>query len=102
MVNQKAIELLARGLYRDAFAVLGPHVEGTGAAARVVIRALQPAATAVTVVPDPAAPAGPGEARVFPMTRIHQAGVFEVAVPGAVPFGYRLRIEWASGETQET
>jgi 1,4-alpha-glucan branching enzyme len=71
----------------DPFAVLGPHATPAG----LVIRALVPGATSVSV-------RGPDDVTPAPMTRRHPDGFFEAFFPGDTgPFRYRLHAENAGG-----
>jgi 1,4-alpha-glucan branching enzyme len=101
MGNGNAVELLARGLHRDAFAVLGAHLEGEGAAARLVVRAFQPGAAEVAVVPRLPSRQAAGAGAGTPMRRIHPAGVFEASFDRAEAFPYRLRVTGAGGEVRD-
>jgi 1,4-alpha-glucan branching enzyme len=90
-----AIDALAGGRHGDPFGLLGSHASDDG---KVVVRAIQPAARAVTVIVT-----HPHEAAVE-MTRRHPHGVFEASLPGVsdpATCDYRLRIEYASGVTIE-
>jgi 1,4-alpha-glucan branching enzyme len=79
-----ALSAVAAGQHRDPFAVLGPHVDETGA---TVIRALHPAAQSVELRLV-------ATGALQPMIRRKKDGVFEAIVPGAgarsIP-DYRLR-----------
>jgi 1,4-alpha-glucan branching enzyme len=90
-----AIDALAAGRHGNPFGLLGAH---TGDGGGVVVRALQPAARAVTVLLT-----YPHEAAVG-MIRRHPHGVFEAVLPGVADpaaCGYRLRIEYPDGVTVE-
>jgi 1,4-alpha-glucan branching enzyme len=79
-------DTLAGARHADPFSVLGPHVEN----GRLVVRAILPAADAVSVV---RAGQGPVE-----MTRRHPAGIYEADIPGetdVVP--YKLRVTYPGG-----
>src|ERR1700736_4815859 len=78
----EALAAVAAGQHRDPFAVLGPHVDETGA---TVIRALHPAAQSVELRLV-------ATGALQPMIRRKKDGVFEAVVPGggSVP-DYRLR-----------
>ncbi|MGE3277053.1 MAG: 1,4-alpha-glucan branching protein GlgB [Vicinamibacterales bacterium] len=84
-----AVDAVARGLHADPFAVLGPHVVADGLAVRV----FRPHARDVRLVregqPD------------LPLTRVHDAGFFEVVLPGQrlEGFGYQLTFAWPDGTT---
>jgi 1,4-alpha-glucan branching enzyme len=79
-----ALAAVAAGQHRDPFAVLGPHVDETGA---TVIRALHPAAQSVELRLV-------ATGALQPMIRRKKDGVFEAVVPGtgarSIP-DYRLR-----------
>ncbi len=82
-----ALRAILNASHGDPFAVLGPHVQGTGDAAHVVIRTFQPRASAVRVLLDGAA------AAVHPMTVLHPDGLFEAKIPGTDRhLAYRLEI----------
>ena len=85
-----SLRAILNATHGDPFAVLGPHVEGTG----LVIRTFQPRASAVRVVL-----AGP-PAAAHEMTVRHPEGVFEAKLTGitaVVP--YQLEVTWRdSGE----
>jgi 1,4-alpha-glucan branching enzyme len=77
------LDLLARGMHRDPFGVLGPHLED-GA---VVVRAVLPWATSACVVPIDA------QGREHEMARVHPGGVFEARLPqGRERSAYRLHV----------
>jgi 1,4-alpha-glucan branching enzyme len=79
------LDRIAAVLHTEPHAVLGAHEDAGG----LVVRAFRPDAEGITVLPDGAAP--------VPMTRVHDAGVFEAHLPGArFPFGYRLEIRYAT------
>jgi 1,4-alpha-glucan branching enzyme len=84
-----AYDALSAARYSDPFAILGPHVlDGA-----LVIRAFQPLAERIEV----AHANGP-----TPMTRVHDAGVFEARFPGvAAAFDYRLRASFPDGYVAE-
>jgi 1,4-alpha-glucan branching enzyme len=91
----QALDAIAGGRHGDPFSLLGPHVADDG---QVVVRVLQPAASAVTVVVT-----HPREASVG-MTRRNPHGIFEAVLPGVtdpVTCDYRLRIEFSGGVTVE-
>ena len=71
------IERIVAGHHHDPHSVLGAHPGPDG----VIIRALRPLATSVTVVLD--------DGRRLPMTHVHQ-GVFAVTVPDEKVPGYRI------------
>ncbi|MGD9904802.1 MAG: 1,4-alpha-glucan branching protein GlgB [Vicinamibacterales bacterium] len=80
------VQALVAGRHRDPFRVLGPHATAAG----VVVRALRPDAATLAVVEV--------GGTVVPMTRCHDAGVFEAHL--AVPFDgfdYRLQVTRPDG-----
>jgi 1,4-alpha-glucan branching enzyme len=85
------IAAVAEGLSDDPFAILGPHAVTIGERTAIVIRTMQPAATAVDVVLDD---------HVWPMSR-RVDGLFELLVrenPEAIRNApYRLRITQPDG-----
>jgi 1,4-alpha-glucan branching enzyme len=84
-VSRDAIEAIVAGIHYDPHSVLGAHPGPAG----VIIRALRPLASTVTVVlPDGSR---------APMSHL-QDGVFSVTVPGSdsVP-DYRLAVSYADG-----
>ncbi len=86
-----ALRAILNASHGDPFAVLGPHVQGSGASARVVIRTFQPRASAVRVLGGQ--PASSREMHV-----LHPDGLFEASAPGSdrdVP--YRLELTLRDG-----
>src|SRR5262245_23453341 len=74
------------GTSSDPFAVLGRHVVTIDQRPSVIIRTLQPAASAVELITD---------GHVTPMPRRHPDGLFEARIPleGRSPdFAYRFRV----------
>jgi 1,4-alpha-glucan branching enzyme len=82
------VDQLVSGAAHDPHAVLGAHPDN----GKTVIRTLRRGATEVAVVADPS-PSGTSRSR-YPMTRVHDAGVFEVTVPGSV-LDYRVEVDGA-------
>jgi len=79
--------------FNDPFAVLGPHAGEAG----IVIRTVQPAASAVDVK------VLPGGA-IHPMTRLDAAGLYETVVPASPDLSvpdYRLRVTYNGGGVME-
>ena len=70
------LALLANGLNRDPFAVLGPHPDERGRG--ILVRAFQPAARSVDL-----RIVSTGE--LLPMTKRSPAGIFEVVVEPREP-----------------
>ncbi|HXN84926.1 MAG TPA: 1,4-alpha-glucan branching protein GlgB [Candidatus Binataceae bacterium] len=71
----------------DPHSLLGPHTFG----AKTTVRAYRPDAVAIAVLLDDGA-------RV-PMTRVHEAGVFEVRLDRADTLSYRLEIQYPGGQS---
>src|SRR5262245_55695738 len=83
--EDEALEAVTAGTADDPFAVLGPHqIHGRPG---LIIRTMQPAASAVEVVFDD---------RTVPMIRRHPSGLFEATIDSdrrvARDVPYRLRI----------
>jgi 1,4-alpha-glucan branching enzyme len=89
MLAREAIDALVRGIHPDPFAVLGPHDTPGGLA----IRVFRPTASGVEL----------GDPDHTPFARIHEGGLFELIVPGAMreDFDYRLRWLWPDGSATE-
>jgi len=88
----QAIQALVRAENGDPFAILGPHMEG----GRLSVRACLPGASRVAVVDVET-----GD-EVGVMARIHEDGVFALALDGHDrSFRYRLRVDWAAGGRSE-
>jgi 1,4-alpha-glucan branching enzyme len=84
--DEQLIAAVATGTSGDPFAVLGRHGVTVDHGPAVIVRTMQPTASAVELITAD---------RVTPMPRRHPAGLFEARVPltGAVPeFGYRFRV----------
>src|SRR5260370_42153903 len=82
------IERIVAGNHYDPHSVLGAH-PGPGG---VIIRALRPLATSVTLVLD--------DGRRLPMTHVHQ-GVFAVTVPDEKVPGYRVAATYPGSDAAE-
>jgi 1,4-alpha-glucan branching enzyme len=81
-----AIAAVASGTSDDPFAVLGRHEVTVDRRAAVVLRTMQPAASAVELITPNA---------VTPMPRRHPAGLFEARVPltgNVADFAYHFRV----------
>ena len=80
------LESVAAGTCGDPFAVLGRHAAVIDGRPAVIVRTLQPAASAVELV---------AAGRVTPMPRRHPAGLFEARIPveaGSPAPAYTLRL----------
>jgi hypothetical protein len=93
--EEDLLAAVSTGTSSDPFAVLGRHDATLDGRPAVVIRALQPYASAVELLTDTG---------VVPMTRRRPEGLFEatVALDGrdAQTFGYRFRIHEGGGATR--
>jgi 1,4-alpha-glucan branching enzyme len=87
-VSPHDADALAGARHPDPFAVLGPHVED----GRLVIRTFQPTAERVELLHDGGA---------TPLARVHDAGIFEAALPEDPAFKYRLRVSSRGGPVAE-
>jgi 1,4-alpha-glucan branching enzyme len=89
------LEAVATGTSGDPFAFLGPHAVTTDGGHAVIVRTMQPAASAVELVT-----AG----RVTPMPRRHAGGLYEARVPldsgRAADLAYTFRVH-EGGETRD-
>jgi 1,4-alpha-glucan branching enzyme len=83
------IERIVAGQHHDPHSILGAHPGPDG----VVVRALRPLATSVTLVID--------DGRRFPMTHVHQ-GVFAVTLPDEKVPDYRIATSYAGSPDEET
>jgi 1,4-alpha-glucan branching enzyme len=85
--EDERLDALAAGTADDPFALLGRHETTLNGRPAVVIRTMQPAASAVEVITDRGA---------VPMTRRGATGVFEATLPldgrSAHEVGYRFRV----------
>jgi 1,4-alpha-glucan branching enzyme len=88
------VENIVQGSHDDPYAVLGMHRVQSDDGPAVVIRAFHPGAETVEVVD-----AGSGERTA--MERVHDAGFFELIVPGGDRFPYRLDVRWPGGDGAE-
>ncbi len=95
------LEALARAEHGEAFRLLGPHVVEREGGRRILVRTIQPYATAVSLV------LSSGE--TIPAKRLELGdgadGIFEALMPPACQYlearDYRLRIEWDNGSVSE-
>ena len=87
---------LVQGHHWDPLSILGPHPSSAAESNGVAIRCFLPEAKEVAVL------LGPKDQPPIPMTRIHDAGLFEVLCPLKVERpSYRLRITDYSGRIRE-
>ncbi len=84
-IRNEAYDRLADGTHADPHAVLGVHPGRT----RTTIRAFRPHAETVAAVID---------GKSYPLTRVHDAGIFAGVVPGTDVPDYRLEVTYG-GET---
>ena len=95
------LEALARAEHGEAFRLLGPHMVEREGGRRILVRTIQPYATAVSVV------LSGGE--TIPAKRLELGdgaqGIFEALMPPACQDlearDYRLRIQWDNGSVSE-
>jgi 1,4-alpha-glucan branching enzyme len=96
--EDEALEAVALGRSDDPFGFLGRHLVTHEGRPAVVIRTMQPSASAVTVV-------GLADGHSIPMVRRHVDGLFEamIALEGRTPYemDYRLRIVEPDGRTRD-
>jgi 1,4-alpha-glucan branching enzyme len=95
-IDDPALDAVAAGTCDDPFAVLGPHRTPPAARPGLVVRTMQPAASAVDLVtPD----------QVYPMPRIRPDGLFEVTLPeragSALTYHFRVHEGVSSRETAD-
>jgi 1,4-alpha-glucan branching enzyme len=83
------IERVVAGNHHDPHSILGAHSGPDG----VIIRALRPLATSVTVVLE--------DGRRIPMTHLHQ-GIFTVTLPDEKVPDYRIATSYAGSQAEET
>jgi 1,4-alpha-glucan branching enzyme len=93
-VSRDEIEQLVRAEHWDPFAILGPHPAGEGSG-ETIVRAFVPEAVEVSLIPDGA------PARSIPMKSVHDAGLYEAALPPGSSLRYRLRIVDRWGNVSE-
>jgi 1,4-alpha-glucan branching enzyme len=95
------LEALARAEHGEAFRLLGPHMVEREGGRRILVRTMQPYATAVSVV------LSGGE--TIPAKRLELGdgadGIFEALMPPACQYlearDYRLRIQWDNSSVSE-
>jgi 1,4-alpha-glucan branching enzyme len=83
------IERVVAGNHYDPHSILGAHPGPDG----VIIRALRPLATSVTLVLE--------DGRRIPMTHLHQ-GIFTVTLPDEKVPDYRIAASYAGSQAEET
>jgi len=90
------LDQLVQGQHWDPLAILGAHPRAQDSSSTVVIRCFLPEAKHVALLLNGQ------DQRPIPMTRLHEAGLFEAIVPG--PLGtspYRLRVTNHEGQVSE-
>ena len=94
--QQEDLDRLITGTQWNPRAILGPHRGTIDGKSCLIIRAWLPYAMQVDLLPeDPAEP-------LVPMTRLHDAGLFEAIVPETMPTSsYRLRVTQHDGTVTE-
>ena len=94
------LEALARAEHGEAFRLLGPHMVEREGGRRILVRTMQPYATAVSVVLRAAR-----RSRRNGWSWATGDGVFEALMPPACQYlearDYRLRIHWDDGSVSE-
>ena len=97
-----AIEALVAGIHGAPFDVLGPHRGYTDAGMRTFVRAFQPDANHVWLIPAPASDALAADltSERLPLTCLHPAGLFSLALPEGVSTRYLLEIERKDGRVE--
>ena len=94
--QQEDLDRLIAGTHWNPRAILGPHCSTIGGKPSVIIRAWLPYAARADVRSDD--PAG----LLVPMTRLHDAGLFEAIVPAQTTIpSYRLSITQHDGTIVE-
>jgi 1,4-alpha-glucan branching enzyme len=92
--SAEEVERLIAGESRDPHKILGAHPLEDSGGKTVVIRALHPDASEAQIWLD--------EGKAFPMTRIHEGGLFAAVVQGKRwPFPYKVRFTFSDGGTWE-
>ncbi len=87
-----SLRAILNATHGDPFAVLGPHVVGTGADARLVVRTFQPRASAVRLLVGGDTPSADA------MTVRHPDGLFEASLPGrGLDTPYQFEVIWRDG-----
>jgi len=95
-VRDADLERIVRAEHHDPFEVLGCHVVKLGRKKACAVRAFDPTAVAITVVPRD------GAERV-PMERLHDEGFFEAVFPDRKQvFDYELELRWGDGTAAVT
>jgi 1,4-alpha-glucan branching enzyme len=79
-----SLKAILDAAHSDPFSYLGPHDTDHGN--ELVIRVFLPGTQKIDVVPKG------GDMAPVSMTKLHEAGFFEVKVKGALPFDYALRV----------
>jgi 1,4-alpha-glucan branching enzyme len=94
--QQEDLDRLITGTHWNPRAILGPHHGTSSGKPCLIIRAWLPYAANVAVLP--ATPAG----MLVPMTRLHDAGLFEAIAPEHTPIpSYRLKVTEHDGTIAE-
>ena len=95
-LSRQHIEQLVTGSHWNPLAILGPHAPEQNGAPSLVIRCFLPEAEEATVLVPSL------DHRAFPMSRIHESGLFEAVLPqGSDISRYRLRITDYAGRVSE-
>jgi 1,4-alpha-glucan branching enzyme len=95
-LSRDQIEQLVKGHHWDPLAVLGLHPSRQNGSTAVIIRCFLPEAREAAVVVDQT-----GQPAI-PMSRVHEAGLFEAVLPQAPSHShYRLRLVDGAGQASE-
>ena len=95
-LSRQLIEQLITGTHWDPLAVLGPHTREQNGSAALVIHCFLPEANEAEVL------VSPHEQPAFPMSRIHESGLFEAVLPQPSNVSrYRLRVTDYAGRVSE-
>jgi 1,4-alpha-glucan branching enzyme len=93
-IRQDDLDRLTAGTHWDPHSILGPHAVTIDGSPCLVIRAYHPDVKEVEVISD---------STLWRMTRVHEAGLFEVILPTTAHIPpYQLRITHHDGPTVET
>jgi 1,4-alpha-glucan branching enzyme len=101
-LDHGAIEALVAGIHGAPFDVLGPHQAQSASGSQVFVRAFQPEAERVWLIARAGPDAKPMETagKPLPMSRLHPAGLFTIALPARPPTGYLLEVKRRDGRVE--
>ncbi|HEY7022860.1 MAG TPA: 1,4-alpha-glucan branching protein GlgB [Ktedonobacterales bacterium] len=97
-----AIDALVAGAHGAPFDVLGPHRAYTDVGVRTFVRTFQPDAEHAWLIPQPerGGESATSALKRLPMTCLHPAGLFSVALPEGVSERYQLEVERKDGRIE--